>query len=38
MAGQAAAAIRTWAKENGYEISDRGRVPASIREAYATAH
>ncbi|MGW0731744.1 histone-like nucleoid-structuring protein Lsr2 [Streptomyces sp. NPDC002851] len=30
-------AIRAWAKENGYEISGRGRVPASIREAYAKA-
>lgn len=27
-------AIREWAKENGYEISDRGRIPASIIEAY----
>ncbi|MGA5506965.1 histone-like nucleoid-structuring protein Lsr2 [Streptomyces umbrinus] len=27
-------AIRAWAKSNGYEVSDRGRVPASIREAY----
>ncbi|MFD4413509.1 Lsr2 family protein [Streptomyces sp. NPDC058251] len=32
------AKIRVWAKENGYEISLRGRVPASIREAYAKAH
>lgn len=31
-------AIRTWAKENGYEVSDRGRVSAEIREAYASAH
>lgn len=28
------AAIRTWAKEEGYDISNRGRVPASVREAY----
>ncbi|MDT0323054.1 histone-like nucleoid-structuring protein Lsr2 [Streptomyces millisiae] len=28
------AAIREWAKENGLEVNDRGRVPASIREAY----
>ncbi|MBM7786807.1 histone-like nucleoid-structuring protein Lsr2 [Tenggerimyces flavus] len=27
-------AIREWAKENGYEISDRGRIPATIIEAY----
>jgi len=30
-----AAKIREWAKEHGYEISERGRVPAEIREAYA---
>jgi len=29
-----AAKIRAWARENGYEVSDRGRVPAEIREAY----
>ncbi|MFF4509067.1 Lsr2 family protein [Streptomyces sp. NPDC001401] len=32
------AAIRSWAKEHGYEVNDRGRVPASIREAYAKAN
>ncbi|CAL9461866.1 Nucleoid-associated protein Lsr2 [Streptomyces sp. enrichment culture] len=32
------AAIRAWAKENGYEVNDRGRVPASIREAYEKAN
>jgi hypothetical protein len=31
------AAIRAWAKKNGYEVNDRGRVPASIREAYNAA-
>jgi hypothetical protein len=31
------AAIRSWAKENGYDINDRGRVPADIREAYHKA-
>ena len=30
--------IRAWAKENGYNVNDRGRVPAEIREAYAKAH
>lgn len=30
--------IRIWAKEKGYEINDRGRVPATIREAYEKAH
>lgn len=32
------AAIRQWAKENGYEVNDRGRIPATIREAYAKAN
>ncbi|XHM66163.1 Lsr2 family protein [Streptomyces nigra] len=31
------ALIRAWAKENGYEVNDRGRVPAEIKEAYAKA-
>lgn len=35
--GEDTAAIRAWAKSKGYEISERGRVPASIREAYEKA-
>lgn len=31
-------AIRTWAKEQGLEVSDRGRIPNDIAEAYAKAH
>lgn len=31
-------AIRAWARENGYEISDRGRISAEIQEAYDQAH
>lgn len=31
------AKIRAWAKENGYEVNERGRVPADIREAYEKA-
>ncbi|MGC4806453.1 histone-like nucleoid-structuring protein Lsr2 [Micromonospora sp. DT233] len=27
-------AIREWATQNGYEISDRGRIPVSVVEAY----
>lgn len=26
--------IRAWAKQNGYEISNHGRVPNSVYEAY----
>lgn len=29
--------IREWAQANGYEIGDRGRVSAEIRQAYAAA-
>jgi hypothetical protein len=31
-------AVREWAKLQGYEVSDRGRVPGKILEAYAEAH
>lgn len=31
-------AIREWARNNGYEVSDRGRIPAHIMEAYAAAN
>ncbi|GGQ72260.1 histone-like nucleoid-structuring protein Lsr2 [Couchioplanes azureus] len=27
-------AIREWAAKNGYEVSERGRIPASVIEAY----
>ena len=27
-------AIREWATKNGYEISERGRIPVSVVEAY----
>ena len=36
--GDNAAAIRAWAKEQGYEVNDRGRVSATVREAYEKAH
>ena len=32
------APIRAWAKSNGYQVSERGRVPASVIEAYDAAH
>jgi hypothetical protein len=32
-----AAAIREWAREHGHRVSDRGPIPASVREAYRTA-
>ncbi len=30
-------AIREWARENGYQVSDRGRIAAVIRAAYEAA-
>ena len=32
------AKIRTWARENGYEVNERGRLSKEIREAYAAAN
>jgi len=32
------AKIREWAKENGYEVSTRGRISTQVQEAYAAAH
>ena len=31
------AAIRGWARENGHQVSDRGRIPKSVIEAYQAA-
>src|SRR6476646_7680475 len=33
-----ARAIRDWARKNGHAVSDRGRIPASVVEAYESAH
>lgn len=30
--------VRRWAKDNGYTVSERGRVPGAILEAYDAAH
>jgi hypothetical protein len=30
-------AIREWAKQNGFELADRGRIPANVIEAYEEA-
>ena len=30
-------AIRAWARDNGYTVGARGRIPAPVREAYAAA-
>ncbi|MFI7744073.1 Lsr2 family protein [Kocuria rhizosphaericola] len=31
------AKIRAWAKENGHEVSDRGRIHQSVKDAYYAA-
>ena len=36
--GASAADIRAWARENGWDVPDRGRVSAEVREAYAAAN
>ena len=33
-----AGAIRDWARKNGHQVSDRGRIPASVVDAYEAAH
>ena len=30
--------IRTWAKTNGYAVSDRGRISSEVQQAYDSAH
>ena len=36
--GEDTAAMREWAKSNGHKVSERGRIPASVKEAYYAAH
>jgi hypothetical protein len=36
--GPSPAEVRDWARAQGHEVSDRGRVPAEIRNAYDSAH
>jgi hypothetical protein len=37
-AGPTAAEIREWARTNGHDVPDRGRVSAEVRRAYDAAH
>ncbi|MHB1137707.1 MAG: Lsr2 family DNA-binding protein [Microthrixaceae bacterium] len=37
LADPTAAEIRAWALANGHEISAKGRIPASVREAFDEA-
>lgn len=36
--GPDAKAVRAWAQEQGLDVPARGRVPASVIEAYESAH
>ncbi|MBV8995355.1 MAG: Lsr2 family protein [Pseudonocardiales bacterium] len=31
-------AVRQWARQHGHSISNRGRIPASIQQAFDQAH
>jgi hypothetical protein len=31
-------AIRDWARQNGFELSDRGRIPANVIASFEEAH
>jgi hypothetical protein len=31
-------AIRDWARQNGHELSNRGRIPSTVTEAFEAAH
>jgi Lsr2 len=30
--------VRVWARDNGYQVSDRGRISAEVMAAYEAAH
>lgn len=32
------ARVREWGRENGFQVSDRGRVSRELQDAYAAAH
>jgi hypothetical protein len=32
------AAIRAWARQNGHQVSERGRIPKTVVEAFQAAH
>jgi hypothetical protein len=36
--GPAASDIRAWARKNGWDVPDRGRVASEVRKAYDAAH
>lgn len=36
--GPDAKLVRDWARSNGHDVPDRGRIPGPVREAYDAAH
>jgi hypothetical protein len=36
--GPSSKEIRDWARSNGYDVSDRGRVSSEVRDAFEAAH
>ncbi|MBO0844949.1 MAG: Lsr2 family protein [Nocardioides sp.] len=36
--GTSAREVRDWARSNGYDVPDRGRIPSQVREAFEAAH
>ena len=36
--GTSAKEIREWARDNGFTVPERGRIPADVREAYESAN
>lgn len=36
--GKDLAAVREWAKNNGHEVRDSGRISATLQQAYDAAH
>jgi hypothetical protein len=36
--GASAREIRDWARSNGRQVPDRGRIPSEVREAFEAAH
>lgn len=36
--GASPAEIRAWARDNGFDVPDRGRVSQEVRDAYTAAH
>lgn len=36
--GASAKDVREWARANGHDVPERGRIPADVRSAYDAAH